>query len=306
MAPFALAPGVWQILPTPFRGRDLAVDHGSLRRVIAHAAAVGVTGLVALGVLGEAARLDGSERAAVLDTVLDAAGLLPVVCGIGALATAPVVEEARALAAGGARTVMVLVPSPDPRAIAAHLTAIAEAAGVGIVVQDHPATTGIRVAPADLVAAIAQAGVGVAVKAEAPPTPAAVAAVAASPGLPVFGGLGGVGLLDELAAGAAGAMTGFAFPEALVAAVNAFTQEGFMQARTALAPYLPLMISEAQVPISLAVRKEILRRRGLIDEAAVRMPGAGLPEWAGSVLDAHLAALEGDPTLGLVIAGVGA
>ena len=54
-----------------------------------------------------------------------------------------------------------------------------------------------------------------AVKAEAPPTPAAIGELTQHTDMPVFGGLGGVGLIDELAMGAAGAMTGFSHPEGL-------------------------------------------------------------------------------------------
>jgi 4-hydroxy-tetrahydrodipicolinate synthase len=293
----ALKPGVWQILPTPFRGEALEVDHESLRHIVEHATRVGVDGVVALGVLGEASRLTTAERAAVLDTALVAAGDLPVIAGVFATSTAQAAEEASWAAQAGARAVMLLVPSPNAETLAAHARAVADACGVGVVFQDHPATTGVVIQPAELVRAITLSGVGVAVKAESPPTPATVAAVRAELDLPVFGGLGGVGLLDELAAGAAGAMTGFALPEALVACVRAYSQGGFASARAALEPYLPIMICEAQGAVSLAIRKELLRRRGLVAEPGVRFPGAPLPAWAGAVLDAHLEALEAEGSL---------
>ena len=94
-----LEPGVWQILLTPFRGADLRVDHDSLRRVVGHAQRVGVTALVALGVLGEASSLTSEERSEVLETVVAEAGCLPVVAGAFPLATAPAAEEARRAAA---------------------------------------------------------------------------------------------------------------------------------------------------------------------------------------------------------------
>ncbi|MEO8968762.1 MAG: dihydrodipicolinate synthase family protein, partial [Solirubrobacteraceae bacterium] len=178
------------------------------------------------------------------------------------------------------------------RHVAEHVRAVADACGLGIVLQDHPTTTGVRISAAALVEAIETAGVVVAVKAEAPPTSATVLRVARQTGLPVFGGLGGVGLLDELAAGAAGAMTGFAFPEALVNVVEAYASRGFAAAKTELEPFLPLMVCEAQVPVSLALRKELLRRRGLLTDGFVRPPAAALPDWAGLILDHHLLALE--------------
>ncbi len=94
----------------------------------------------------------------------------------------------------------------------------------------------------------------------------------------MFGGLGGQGLLDELMAGAAGAMTGFSYPEALIACVRAWQQDGYEAARDALLPYLPLINFEQQAKIALAIRKECLRQRGLIEDSGVRAPAAAFPE----------------------------
>lgn len=291
-----LHPGVWGILATPFHEAELAVDHTSLAALVRHYGKVGATGVVAHGVLGEAARLAGDERREVLETVVGAAGDRPVVAGVCALSTAPAVEEARQAAAGGARAVMVLVNTPDPARLAEHLVAIAGASGLGIVLQDHPLTTGVAIAPAALAEAVERSGAVVAIKAEGPPTAIAIATVAPRVDVPIFGGLGGIGLLDELVAGSAGAMTGFAFPEALIATVRAWREDGYAAAAAAYAPYLPLVVCEAQDKVSLAIRKEILRRRGLIADAAVRPPGAPLPDAAGALLDAHLAALSaGEP-----------
>jgi len=285
-----LAHGVWGILATPFHGEGLAVDHASLKQLVLLYRQAGVRGVVALGVLGEAARLDSAERQAVLHTVVEAVGDLPVVAGMGATATAPAVEEARMAAAGGARAVMMLVPSADPARAADHFHHVSAISGIGVVVQDHPAATGVAIPPAALARAVRDCGVAVAVKAEAPPTAPTVAALAKEITAPIFGGLGGVGLLDELLAGSAGAMTGFAIPEALVATVNAWREVGYAAARASLLPWYPLLLCEAQEKVSLAVRKEILRRRGVIAEAGVRPPGLPFPRDLAAALDAHLAA----------------
>ena len=283
-----LSPGVWGILATPFYGDDLAVDVDSLRTLVHHYRQVGARGVVALGVLGEAARLDADERRIVLSTVVDTAGDMPVVAGNAATAAAPAIEEARRAADCGVSAAMIMVNSADPQQLVEHLDRISTATGLGIVLQDHPAVSGIVISPASLVGAVAASDSVVAVKAESPPTAPMVAALAAVSSVPVFGGLGGVGLLDELLAGSAGAMTGFAFPEALVATMDAWMQHGYKAARDQYAPWLPLVMCEAQEKISLAVRKEILGRRGLIREARVRPPGVGLPAATYAALDAHL------------------
>jgi 4-hydroxy-tetrahydrodipicolinate synthase len=284
-----LAPGVWGILATPFDD-DLRVDEPSLERLVELYRQAGAAGVVALGVLGEAARLDSSERRRVVERV-SACGL-PVVAGVSSLATAPAVEEAVLATEAGASAVMVLVSTPDADALAAHLAAVSRACGAPVVVQDHPATTGVSIAADALRVAVAACGVAAAIKEEAPPTAPAVARLAADCQVPVFGGLGGVNLLDELVAGSAGAMTGFAVPEALVATVEAFDRGGYGAARAAYLPWLPLVLFEAQQPGGVALRKEILRRRGVIATARVRAPGAGFPSALAAVLDAHLSAVD--------------
>ena len=318
-APAPLEPGVWAILPTPFTP-DGAVDLASVATCVAFQRDRGVTGLVALGVFGEAAALSADEMDAVLAAVVAAADGLPVVAGLDPLGTDEAVLLAARLAAAargagdaapGLRAVMVKVPSPDAATTAAHLRAVADAAGCGVVVQDYPARSGVTIAPEALAEATLACGAAVAVKAEAAPSAPTVArlvaaldaavldadanapAAPAAP-VPVFGGLGGVGLLDELAAGAAGAMTGFAFPEGLVATLAAWRGGGFAAARDAWTPWLPLAVFEAQGPYALALRKELLRRRGALSHATVRPPAAALPEGLAALVDAHLAAAR-DP-----------
>ena len=48
---------------------------------------------------------------------------------------------------------------------------------------------------------------------------------------------------------------------------------------------------EAQPGIGLALRKEVLRRRGVIDEALVRPPSPTLPARLAALIDAHLEAV---------------
>ena len=279
-----LSPGVWGVVATPFQGPGLDLDRTSLARIAAHFEATGATGLTVLGVFGEAAQLSASERRTVLATVVDAVDL-PLVVGTTALATAPLLDELTLVQeATGARlaAAMVQVNTARPDVLRRHLTAVHEATGLAVVVQDYPVASGVRIGTDELGAALAGLPFVAAVKAESPPTTVAVAALTRRLDVPVFGGLGGLGLLDELAAGAAGAMTGFSFPEGLVACVEAWHRGGFPAARAAFAPFLPLIAFEQQPGIALAIRKECLRRRGLVDESGVRPPAAALP---GALVD---------------------
>ncbi len=293
MNPGPISPGVWGVVATPFTGPAYDIDEASLAKLVAHYEGIGVTGLTVLGVFGEAARLSTEERRRVLETVADTVSL-PLVIGATALSTAPVVEEVRqAQDVVGDRLAgaMVQVNSPDPDVLSRHLVAVHEATGAGLVVQDYPVVSGVSIGSGALVSALRSLPFVVAVKAEAPPTPVAIAALTRGLDVPVFGGLGGIGLLDELDAGSAGAMTGFSFPEALIACVQAWRDGGFDAARSVWTPYLPLVNFEQQVRIALAVRKECLRRRGLIDEAAVRPPAAAMPEELMAQLVRHLDAV---------------
>lgn len=284
--------GVWGVLATPFTD-DLRLDTGSLAREVEFFLERRVTGLVTLGVFGEAASLDDDEQEEVLRTVRSAAGgdaLLVV--GISALETEQVLRQAgRLVAAAGDQVaaLMVKASTPEADALAEHLSRTQAAAGAGIVLQDYPVQSGVVVPPAAQIEAVRASGAVAAVKSEAPPTPPAIAELSAALDVPVFGGLGGVGLLDELAAGSAGAMTGFSHPEGLWAAIEAYERGGFADAHAAYAPWLPLANFEGQARIGLALRKEILRRRGAIAGAAVRPPAPALPPALVPLLEQHLA-----------------
>jgi 4-hydroxy-tetrahydrodipicolinate synthase len=105
----------------------------------------------------------------------------------------------------------------------------------------------------------------------------------------IFGGLGGVFLLEELMAGAAGAMTGFAFPAILVQIVALFRAGRLDEAADLFYGKVPLMRFEFQEGIGMAIRKEVLRRRGAIAHAGIRPPGGTLDEETMLALDRVLA-----------------
>lgn len=147
-SPEKLEPGVWGILATPFTGPSRSVDTDSLTRLVENYGQIGATGVVALGVLGEAARLDKAERETVLRHAVAAAGPMSVVVGTGATSTQAAVEEAQRAENCGARAVMILVPTADSDALAEHLRRISAVSGLRIVLQDHPKTTGVVIPPA--------------------------------------------------------------------------------------------------------------------------------------------------------------
>ncbi|PRB42648.1 dihydrodipicolinate synthase family protein [Arthrobacter sp. MYb23] len=298
----SLPAGVWGVVATPFQGSTLDVDLDSLAELVEHYESIGATGLTVLGVFGEAAALTAEERSQVLETVVECTSL-PLVVGVTALATRPAIEEVRAaqgIAGTRLAAVMVQANSANPQAVITHMDAIHRATGANVVLQDYPLASGVSIPTKALITVVTSCGYVVAVKAEAPPTSVAIAELSAAVGVSIFGGLGGQGLLDELMSGAAGAMTGFSYPEALIACVRAWQEDGYEAAQRELLPYLPLINFEQQAKVALAIRKECLRERGLIKDSGVRAPAAGFPEDLRTSMGTHLreaaAALENTKT----------
>jgi 4-hydroxy-tetrahydrodipicolinate synthase len=73
-------------------------------------------------------------------------------------------------------------------------------------------------------------------------------------------------------------MTGFAFTEILVAVYDLFRDGRRVEAEQLFDAYLPLIRFENQPIINLAIRKELLYRRGAISSPILRAPCVGLDE----------------------------
>jgi 4-hydroxy-tetrahydrodipicolinate synthase len=293
--------GVYAILATPFLP-DGALDDASLRRLTAATIEAGVDGLTVLGVAGEAHKLDDAERLRVLRTVLEVNdGRLPIIVGTSRESTYTAIAAARTAGEEGASGIMVAPPTfvqPGP-ALTAHLQRVGDASGLPLVLQDYPPVNGVMLstqAIADLVHAVPQI---VTIKVEDPPTPQRTAQLLdlITDRVSIVGGLGGVYLLDELRCGSRGTMTGFAYPEVLVATVRAWMRGDHAQAAAIYYRYLPLLVSEGQPKLGLALRKEALRRRGLIEHASVRDPGPKVDAKSLAALSQTLADVDIDAAL---------
>ena len=283
--------GVFSVLPTPFLD-DGSLDIASLRRVVDLFIAAGVNGLTALGVTGEVARLNEVERHTVLEAVIDqAAGRVPVVAGATSDGLRTCIEHTRAAKDSGAAAVMISPPRMaklNSDAVVRHFAGVAAAIEIEIVVQDFPPISGFTMEPALLVRIAREIPRARTIKLEDPPTPFKTARIReAAKDIPVhiFGGLGGVFLLEELLAGATGAMTGFAYPEILVEIVSAFRSGDVDRAADVFYRTVPLMRFEFQEGIGMAIRKEVLRRRGALSSGALRAPGSNLDAVTIGALD---------------------
>jgi 4-hydroxy-tetrahydrodipicolinate synthase len=113
-------------------------------------------------------------------------------------------------------------------------------------------------------------------------------------GIDIFGGLGGAYLIEELISGANGAMTGFAYPRLLVEIVSKWSAGRKDEAADFFYRHVPLMRFEFQEGIGMAIRKEMLRRRGALKHAGIRQPGAALDRSTMETLDRILKWFELD------------
>lgn len=287
--------GVFSVLATPFDAQG-EIDSDSLRRVVDAFIAAGVTGFTALGVTSEVTRLAERERALVLDTVMSqVAGRVPVVVGTTAEGLHTCLAFSRQASDAGAAAVMISpprAPKVNAASVRAHYAAVADAVDVPIIIQDYPPVSGFAMEPALLASIARDIPAARTIKLEDPPTPRKTALILEAAGdvpVAIFGGLGGVYLLEELMAGSAGAMTGFAYPEALVSIVSKFTAGDVNGAAEVFYRAVPLMRFEFQEGIGMAIRKEVLKRRGLIRDSAVRPPGARIDAGTQAALDQLLA-----------------
>lgn len=266
--------GIFNILATPFSA-DGAVDDTSLRRLVEFQLDKGCYGLTILGVLGEAGKLSVDERQHVMATVLEVVdGRVPVIVGASHDDLDTVIALTRAAQAAGADGVMIAPPrmAQPPDAVLIDLyKRVADAVDTAIVVQDYPPVNGITMS-AEMLAALAESVPNCRyLKLEDPPLMEKIAAVRQrTDKFAIFGGLGGMFLLEELGAGAAGTMTGFAFTEILVAVYQAYTGGDKRSAEAIFDHYLPLIRYENQPVINLSIRKALLHLRGAIDHATLR------------------------------------
>ncbi len=279
------ARGVHVIAPTPFLD-DGALDMDSVDRMVEFYLAAGADGLTIMGMMGEAEKLAASESEAVIARVMAAVnGRVPVTVGVSAPGLASITSLARRAMDAGAAGVMVAPPASlrtDAR-IRDYYLMVADALGpdTPFVLQDFPLATGVVIPAGVILDIVAQAPNCVMLKHEDWPGLAKISALRAASDagarrISILCGNGGLFLPEEMARGADGAMTGFAFPEMMVEVVRLASAAEHDRARDIFEAYLPLMRYEGQPGLGLAIRKYTLARRGVIAGAALRKPGARL------------------------------
>jgi 4-hydroxy-tetrahydrodipicolinate synthase len=169
---------------------------------------------------------------------------------------------------------------------------------IPVVYQDYPQSTGVYLAPSVFERLVDDFKQLVMLKHEDWPGLAKLTRVREGEKKPgrrrvsILVGNGGLYLPQELRRGADGAMTGFAWPEMLVEVCDLAAQGKMEEAEDLFDIYLPLVRHEQQLGIGLALRKEVLFRRGAIKSPKQRAPGSSLTATDRAELDNLIARLE--------------
>src|SRR6516164_8901458 len=293
------ARGVYIISVTPFDKRG-ALDLDSTDRLIDFYMGSGADGLTILGMMGEAPKLAHEEAITFAQRVIARAGKLPVVVGVSAPGLASLAALTQAVMDRGAAGVMIAPPAglKGDDAIVTYFQNCAEAIGdVQFALQDFPQANGVFI-PVSVIERVAETcPTCVMLKHEDWPGLDKLTAVRAREQhgmrrLSILSGNSGLFLPFELARGADGAMTGYAYPEMLMDVCRLMAAGRPSEAHDLFDAHLPLIRYEQQPGAGLAVRKYVLWRRGALKSDAQRKPGARVSRETAAEIDFMLERLE--------------
>ena len=277
--------GVFIIAATPF-DESGEIDYGSADRMVDFYLQAGVSGMTILGIMGEAPKMAGDEAESFARHVIKRVnGRVPVVVGVSAAGIDNMARLGAASMDAGAGGVMV---APQPGMITevklkSYMAQVCVALGEApICFQDYPQTTGVQVSVETIIGLTVEHPQIVMLKHEDWPGLTKLSRVRAEtdagdvPRMSILTGNSALFLAQEMQRGADGAMTGFAYPEMLVEVVARHKAGDVDGSEDLFDAYLPMVRYEQQLGLGLAIRKEVLRRRGVIASNKVRAPGPAL------------------------------
>jgi len=295
------ANGVYIISATPLTETG-ALDLESTDKLADFYIEKGVSGITVLGMMGEAQKMAPEESEQFLLRILKrVGGAVPIVVGVSDPGMSNLVRLSRFSMDNGAAGVMVapLAGLGTEQKVYNYFAQVFEALGDDIPVcyQDYPLATRTEISVALFNRMVTDFEQLVMLKHEECPGLNKISAVrkASDEGLrrvSILCGNGGLYLPQELARGADGAMTGFAYPEMLVAVVALHRAGEHDRAEDVFDAYLPYIRHEQQPGFGLALRKEMLHRRGVMASPRVRAPGPKMNAMDHKELDRLISRIE--------------
>lgn len=285
--------GVYAIATTPFL-QDGSLDHPSIDRLTDFYQDSGCTGITILGIMGEAPKLEPAESRAIIKQVVGRSRV-PVIVGISAPGLAAMRSLARDAMDMGAAGVMI-APTPALRTdeqIVNYFGQAVEAVGEDVpwVLQDYPLTLSVVMSASVVARIISNHASCLMLKHEDWPGLEKISKLRALQKagdlrpFSILCGNGGLFLDFEPERGADGAMTGYGFPDMLTELIGLFAAGKRDEAHDLFDAHLPLIRYEQQLGLGLAVRKYILKRRGVITSDAQRKPGLAMSDTARAEVD---------------------
>jgi 4-hydroxy-tetrahydrodipicolinate synthase len=296
------AKGVYIIAATPFTdGGELDLE--SAERMTDFYLECGVTGMTILGVMGEAPKLSAQESSDFVARVMKrVAGKVPVIVGVSSAGNRNLGGFTKKVMDMGAAGVMVapIAGLKNEEQIEGYYDAVVRELGdTPIVLQDYPQLTNVHMSVSLINRLFARHDSIKVLKHEDVPGLRKLTKVrkADTDGsrkrrISILVGNSALHLPQEMRRGADGANTGFAYPEMLVEVVDLFLKGKPEEAEDLYDIYLPIVRHEQQPGLGLAVRKEVLRRRGVIKSAHLRAPGHAMDADEHKELDGLMQRLE--------------
>lgn len=279
------ARGVYPIAPTPFLD-DGSIDVASVDRLTDFYLGCGATGITVLGQLGEAPKLEHAESVDVATRMIRRAERLPVIVGVSAPGFAAMRALTHEVMDRGAAGVMIAPPNTlrtDDQIVGYYRQAVeAIGADVPFVIQDYPLTFSVQMTPGVIRRIVTELPSCTMLKHEDWPGLEKISTLrgwereGAMRHIPILVGNNGLFLDYEMARGADGANTGYAFPDMLCDVVRLYGAGRVEEAHDLFDAHLPLLRYEQQPGVGLSVRKYLLHRRGLLASPALRAPRAPL------------------------------
>jgi len=292
--------GVCPVLAVPFHA-DGSLDEAGFDRIVAMVLGAGPAAVTLFGLASEFYKLTDEERDVLLRRLLGATAGSDVsaVISVPAHATRAAVHQAETAVSLGADVINLLPPhflKPSLDAVIAHISAVADAIDVPLMVQLAPGETGTNL-PVGVLRELARRHQNFfTVKVETHPPGRMIAALAAGdPPLAGLVGYAGVQMPDALERGAVGVQPGCSFTELYVDLWHRFSAgdpAGFHRLHTRMLPYLTYWMQNVELIIQ--VEKTILARRGIIGSDHCRRPGWDLDDSESKQIDRFLADFSED------------
>ena len=258
--------GVFPAVTTQLR-EDLSIDLADTQRVVDDLINDGVTGVIALGTVGENNSLEFEEKVQVLSAIVEAVnGRVPVVTGTSEFDTRRAVRYAQAAEKAGADGLMLLPPMvyvTKPHELVNHFKGVAEQTGLPIMLYNNPPAYR-TVIDKEVLAALVDVKNIVAVKESAPDTRRFTDfRNEFGDRYTLFAGLDDVAL-EGLYLGAQGWVSGLtnAFPKESVELVKAFERGDHAKAMEIYRWFMPLLHLDADHDLvqSIKLAEQVMGR----------------------------------------------